>query len=430
MMDCKMSTDAVKNVIASAIDKVNPERKEFIMSAIVPIVLLYYFVFHGPIVLLTLPFRKSVRFIDVLCMLVAIPIWIGLFFEFASYSRFICQAQYSAKAKPLVGHLYTQLSQYVSDNGRLPFPEGETGTYTTFVSTNSIDQARVYSLSDGSAREMVYEKNVLQRSDVSIEDILERRLTPRHLQIACLANETNGVQGYAIGTFGNGDGLPFDSGYAVQEIYFPDVDSGESYRLCAVWEKYDKKTQDIFRFGYADGDNICPLFPPEMFSPTNTITKIHGSSPECVEYWVQKLHETPNGERWKIDLPPERTWEENRTGKEKAVHGDVVGFQRDGGEELPLEGEGDADGIGAATGEETIVPAPAEADAAAEAVEGEAGNEDGVNGGEVDEPQIGGLQDAAGAFHKRLPGAPFGETVGAAGGVPGGDGDDAPRGME
>ena len=136
-----MSTDDVKNVIASAIDKVNPERKEFIMVAIVivPIVLLYYFVFHGPIVLLTLPFRKSVRFIDVLCMLVAIPIWIGLFFEFASYSRFMCQTQYSAKAKPLVGHLYTQLSQYVSDNGRLPFPEGETGTYTTFVSTNSID---------------------------------------------------------------------------------------------------------------------------------------------------------------------------------------------------------------------------------------------------------------------------------------------------
>ena len=77
--------------------------------------------------------------------------------------------------------------------------------------------------------------------------------------------------------------------------YVPPPEQG--YRLSGTWKQYHHGSS-LYRFGTAGAKGVCPVFPPEMFSQMDSITQIQGDSPNCVEYWIEKLKAEPHGEYW------------------------------------------------------------------------------------------------------------------------------------
>lgn len=182
------------------------------------------------------------------------------------FKEYICKAQYSAEALPVIGNLRTKIGLYYYDHGKLPMnPDGET-TPSYDVASWEFDQTdnekyEVAKYALGTAPTPTIPADRMTHSgkqaptlakthfgdttvlDVGYEDLKGRRSLPIdyvYFNIRCLnANSEVSKTDYAyiVGCFGSGQGLAARTGYAVCELNLTSV--GKKY--VGVFERYKAK---------------------------------------------------------------------------------------------------------------------------------------------------------------------------------------------
>lgn len=178
---------------------------------------------------------------------------------------FVTEAQYAAEAIPVIGTLRTKVGMYQYDKNRLPSDWGKNGpatdnVHTWQVSDNDSEQywQSKYSVNSGdsvgSASELGFTDHVGKLLSVGFKDLLGRRSKPLHYHYFPISVTNN--MSYAIGCFGDGNGLKMGTGYAVCELVYP------KKKYIGVWKRYapedDSKTVRFDVAGTLDGNCYVP----------------------------------------------------------------------------------------------------------------------------------------------------------------------------
>ena len=217
---------------------------------------------------------------------------------------FVVEAQYAAEAIPVIANLRTKIGLYQYEKGPLPsITTKMTGTYDTHIETwgystdgTSID-ATVGAYHDlyvpgimlwENDPTLVTEKTPTQFGageakysfssliNVDNQDLVGKRCKPAHFQYAVVKNDANYC--YVLGCFGDNNGLPKGTGYAVCEINVK-VDD-KVYKQIGSWKRYKATTDKQITFavitqGTADDNaknttEACPIPDPSLFTnPTD-----------------------------------------------------------------------------------------------------------------------------------------------------------------
>ena len=187
------------------------------------------------------------------------------------FKEYICKAQYSAEALPVIGNLRTKIGLYYYDHGKLPGNVGENKVASwefnkddreayvpaTYELT-SAPTGHDYAPEDGElAGKMIKSgKDELTAAtdkkkhfgdttviDIGADDLKGRRSLPIdyvYYNIPCLDTEGKPSKtdtAYVVGCFGAGEGLAARTGYAVCEIN--NVAKGKKY--VGIFERYKAK---------------------------------------------------------------------------------------------------------------------------------------------------------------------------------------------
>lgn len=187
-----------------------------------------------------------------------------------SFSGGTCARQYKSEAIPVMGNLRTKIGLYQYDKGILPCiatNEIANGEDTGKVSTPQIEtwapvdsktattvsanpsEARIYKMAScafPSGEPPLNGLTVVDHAkgqdskcrhlgicvDVDPQDLLGKYSRPCHFQHLVMRN--GGDHAYVLGCFGDGNGLPAGTGYAICEISSPST--GRKY--IGTWERY------------------------------------------------------------------------------------------------------------------------------------------------------------------------------------------------
>lgn len=202
------------------------------------------------------------------------------------FKKFVVESQYASEALPLIGHVRTQIGLYQYEHNTLPGKSGVIHTYT--VAAGDGGAARLYkaTYSDGEGENatttqvgvdlVTFEldddiqgkstKGILEELDMASDSLTGNRLKPTHFQYVNLGSK-GGSYAYAVGVFGDGDGLPQATGYAVFEANVAGIPSqGGSdvgAKVVGTWKNYTGAgvTEDQIVFHPTSGgtDNHCQL---------------------------------------------------------------------------------------------------------------------------------------------------------------------------
>lgn len=188
------------------------------------------------------------------------------------FKEYICKAQYSAEALPVIGNLRTKIGLYYYDHGKLPGNVGENmvaswefktddreayvpATYELTTPPTGHDYAPEddenlagkmiksgkRELSDAAERKKHFGDTTV--IDLGADDLKGRRSLPIdyvYYNIPCLDNDSKPSKtdtAYVVGCFGAGEGLAARTGYAVCEIN--NVAKGKKY--VGIFERYKAK---------------------------------------------------------------------------------------------------------------------------------------------------------------------------------------------
>ncbi len=170
---------------------------------------------------------------------------------------FVTEAQYAAEAIPVIANIRTKIGIYQYDKGQLPSDwsvETVGANAHTWVRDTS-DPERflpssypIAGYADTGSRASVvtagwnstdtkYPYHLGMLIDVNYEDLKGKRSEPVHYQYYVISATNN--FSYALGCFGDGDGLKSGTGYAVCELNF--TKQGKKY--IGTWKRY-KPTDD------------------------------------------------------------------------------------------------------------------------------------------------------------------------------------------
>jgi len=194
---------------------------------------------------------------------------------------FVTEAQYAAEAIPVIGNLRTKIGVYQYEKTKLPqHTQGSTtitagGTTTTVAdpivetwryknndSTMDVYEKAIFQLRAGMAKDSsgndtgksLYVQETVSGStkiqnlhfgselDIDQQDLKGKRSRPAHYEYVVLRNGTDYI--YAIGVFGDGNGLKLGTGYAVCEINLPSI--GRKY--VGTWKRYKAIEDTITHF--------------------------------------------------------------------------------------------------------------------------------------------------------------------------------------
>ena len=178
---------------------------------------------------------------------------------------FVVEAQYAAEAIPVIGNLRTKIGLYQYDKGKLPECGGvaanaiETWGFTVDGATIVANESDTY-LPGYRTLAATAVANAIQpivnppeatdfvgaRIDIDNQDLAGKRCKPVHFQYAVLANGSSYC--YVIGCFGDNNGLPEGTGYAVCEISVK-ADDGNVYKHVGTWKRYKAATDGQMTFG-------------------------------------------------------------------------------------------------------------------------------------------------------------------------------------
>ena len=184
---------------------------------------------------------------------------------------FVVEAQYAAEAIPAIGNLRTKVGLYQYDKGNLPsvctfdttltdifetwgFSDGN-GTvsssptdayvagYKSLVSEAASSDTQVTTYTPGSDAS---KGNWGYLIDVDNQDLVGKRCKPVHFQYAVMANGSTYC--YVIGCFGDNNGLPEGTGYAICELSVK-ANDGNVYKQIGTWKRYKATTDGQITFG-------------------------------------------------------------------------------------------------------------------------------------------------------------------------------------
>lgn len=253
---------------------------------------------------------------------------------------FVVESQYAAEAIPVIGNLRTKIGVYQYDKTRLPqhnpntstSDDGETTTNpivetwdynpeyagegdfpdtfrkATFALkglTKPADGEKFiikteYSSStfDDSGNKIASNEHFGQVLDLSVEDLKGKRSRPSHYEYVVIKNGSDYI--YAVGVFGDGNGLKLGTGYAVCEINLPSI--GRKY--VGTWKRY-KPIADV----------------QIHFSNDTTLEDSNDSK----STWCCFLHD---------DLGKNITAGKDKEGNDDGKEPEVIGLMRDAGWEF------------------------------------------------------------------------------------------------
>lgn len=190
---------------------------------------------------------------------------------------FVVESQYAAEAIPVIGNLRTKIGLYQYDKGPLPsYPAAASAAGVSAAATNIIETwAYVTGPSDTSEAGIFTDaflpsymdwgkggtaatgaRTVIASAqqqysfgkciDIDNQDLVGKRCKPPHFQYAVLKNGSNYC--YIFGCFGDDNGLPGGTGYAVCEICLKGATSGNIYKQIGTWKRYKAATDGQLRF--------------------------------------------------------------------------------------------------------------------------------------------------------------------------------------
>lgn len=188
---------------------------------------------------------------------------------------FVVESQYAAEAIPVIGNLRTKIGVYQYDKTRLPqhtegdyTPDGATQSvkspvvetwdynpaYTgtgDFPDTYTKAKFNLKGLKEPSGTPYIAKTVYVSKEtdattgditathehvgsvlDLNVEDLKGKRSRPSHYEYVVIKNGSDYV--YAVGVFGDGNGLKLGTGYAVCEINLPSI--GRKY--VGTWKRY------------------------------------------------------------------------------------------------------------------------------------------------------------------------------------------------
>lgn len=215
--------------------------------------------------------RSGVTLVELLVVILIVMILaVGLL---PVFRRYVVESQYAAEPVAVIGHIRTQIALYQYEHNKLPvqttvndkYYQYEIDNVTSGTSTEKTYVLKEKALVDGTPSTSVPEgAYYLSNMSLGITEYQGNRLAPQHVQFAVSTNGT--CYGFAVGVFGDGTGLPQNTGYAVYEGFFPDVELGaneeKGYKVVATWKNYTGTgagSASQFRFGNAAGDGICAI---------------------------------------------------------------------------------------------------------------------------------------------------------------------------
>lgn len=256
--------------------------------------------------------RSGVTLVELLVVILIVTILsVGLLPLLKPY---IEQAKYAAEVQPTLGNIQTKINLYQYEKDQLPCTDVTTATDGTKTETSHDDTAYTWMLnataSQGKAR--VYKKatdtglnsgtktvaeytgtgHISNFVDVDWQDLMGKRINPSQFSYHVIKGLGAAKYGYAIGVFGDGDGIARGTGYAILVL----VDTAAKIKVIATWERYKPATDDVVMFKTqaggqpADPDKYCRI-PTAQF--VNSTTDAAGWS--AVLEWLK-------GEGWAFNF--------------------------------------------------------------------------------------------------------------------------------
>ncbi len=180
---------------------------------------------------------------------------------------FVTEAQYAAEAIPVIANLRTKIGLYVYDKGHLPYDETALSTFgkvetwmvQTGATSDDLYNPATYDFTSQDAKRTASvdrdeisdtsEKggHVGNLLDVDYQDLKGKRSRPIHYQYLAVSTNTSS---YAIGCFGDGNGLKTGTGYAVCELNFPLA----GRKLIGTWKRYKSYNDEAGSIVFTDTD--------------------------------------------------------------------------------------------------------------------------------------------------------------------------------
>lgn len=228
---------------------------------------------------------------------------------------FVVEAQYAAEAIPVIGNLRTKIGLYQYDKGKLPtVASSESGSITNAIETwvfatsangnltksdtvTSVYMPAYRLLTSGATGTLTPITNPGDAAaffgnsiDVDNQDLAGKRCKPVHFQYAVVANAASYC--YAIGCFGDNNGLAEGTGYAVCEISVKGSD-GSVHKRIGTWKRYKAATNGQLAFKTITSGTtkpevdkkssvFCPI--PDMSLFASTGAEVSGGKLKMVEY--------------------------------------------------------------------------------------------------------------------------------------------------
>lgn len=202
------------------------------------------------------------------------------------FKKYVVKAQYAAEPLPLVGHVRTQIGLFQYEFNNLPGVVGQVQTYRASAATasNTVKDweqvqfaLRAVSSATAPARNTLGDGQefFLTQMQLKSDEFVGKKMKPNHFQY-CNIGTTGGSYAYAVGIFGDDQGLPQGTGYAVFEAFVKGA-SADGVKVVGTWEEYTGLEVTQVNFALTSGSDpkySCKI-PGNILSQT-TVAGVNG----------------------------------------------------------------------------------------------------------------------------------------------------------
>ncbi len=192
---------------------------------------------------------------------------------------YIEQSKYAAEVQPTLGNIQTKINLYQYEKDKLPCTKDsvvggvKTETISTYDTTDytwmedeakSNERLRAYKAATRNgataAEPDTSGAHLSNFVDVDWQDLMGKRINPSQFRYHLIKGLGAAKYGYAVGVFGDGNGLARGTGYAILVL----VDTGNKAKVIATWERYKPKSDEDVIFVASDlageaADRACVI---------------------------------------------------------------------------------------------------------------------------------------------------------------------------